>query len=193
MANPDQGAQHRDPLTRPAPDMSERTPPPEDMRTYLRPVEAAVRDGSPAHVVFACLHEALANVVGFKVLTVLKLDLATLRSVRLYSSEPSYPIGGTKQHVRSAWSEAVLDRQAVFVAHDLAALRTTFPDSAAIEATGCGSIVAAPIVHQGAVVGTMNLWHQDGYYDEAKGLHTVPFANAIVPVVRDSNLLTTRT
>jgi hypothetical protein len=39
----------------------------------------------------------------------------------------------------------------------------------------------------------MNLWHQDGYYDEAKGLRTVPFANAIVPIVRDSDLLTVRT
>ena len=100
-------------------------------------------------VVFERLREALANVVAFKVLTVLKLDPKTLRSVRLYSSEPSYPVGGTKQHVRSAWSEAVLDRQSVFVAHDLAALRATFPDSAAIEATGCGSIIAAPIIHDG--------------------------------------------
>jgi hypothetical protein len=153
----------------------------------LRHVEAAAREGSPAQV-FARLHDALARVVGFKVLTVLKLDPATLRSVRLFSSEPSYPIGGTKQHVRSAWSEAVLDRVAVYVAHDLAALRATFPDSAAIEATGCGSIVAAPIIHEGAVVGTMNLWHRDGYYDDAKGLRTVPFASAIAPVVRDDPL-----
>jgi hypothetical protein len=150
----------------------------------LRHVEAAARDGSPAHVVFARLHDALARVVGFKVLTVLKLDPATLRSVRLFSSEPSYPIGGIKQHVRSAWSEAILDRGTIYVARDLAALRATFPDSAAIEATGCGSIVATPIIHEGAVVGTMNLWHQDGYYDDAKGLRTVPFANAIASVVR---------
>ena len=149
----------------------------------LRHVEAAARDGSPPHVVFARLHDALATVVGFKVLTVLKLDPATLRSVRLFSSEPSYPIGGTKQHVRNAWSDAILDRRTVFLAPDLAALRATFPDAAAIEATGCGSIVAAPIIHQGAVVGTMNLWHQDGYYDRAKGLRTVPFANAIAPLV----------
>ena len=173
--------------------MSKQAPPPDSIQSYLRQIETALRGGSSAHVVFVRLHEALANVVGFKVLTVLKLDPATLRSVRLYSSEPSYPIGGTKQHVGSAWSEAVLDRRAVFVAHDLAALRATFPDSAAIEATGCGSIIAAPIIHEGAVVGTMNLWHQDGYYDEAKGLRTVPFANAIVPIVRDSDLLTVRT
>ena len=156
---------------------------------YLRHIEAAVRDGSPARVVFARLHDALARVVEFKVLTVLKLDPTTLRSVRLYSSEPSYPIGGIKQHVRSAWSEAVLDRGTVYVAHDLAALRATFPDSAAIEATGCGSIVATPIFHEGAVVGTMNLWHQEGYYDEVKGLRTVSFANAIAPVVRHGDPL----
>lgn len=157
--------------------------------SYLGPVEAAVRERSPAAVVFARLHAALTEVVGFKVLTVLKLDPTTLRSVRLHSSEPSYPIGGAKQHVRSAWSEAVIDRRAVYVAHDLAALRATFPDSAAIEATGCGSIIAAPIICEGAVVGTMNLWHQDGYYDDVKGLRTVPFANAIAPVVRHCDAL----
>ncbi len=150
-------------------------------------LEAAVRDGSPAHVVFARMHEALAKMVGFKVLTVLKLDPRTLRSVRLYSSEASYPIGGTKQHVRSAWSEAVFDRRTVYVARDVAALRATFSDSAAIEATGCGSIVAAPVIHEGAVVGTMNLWHRDGYYDDQKGLRTMPVANAIASIVRHSD------
>src|SRR5262249_7213235 len=121
-----------------------------------------------------------------KVLTVQKLDLETLRSVRLYSSEKSYPIGGTKQHVRSAWSEAVLDRHRAYVAHDLAALRATFPDSAAIEATGCGSIVATPIIHEGRVVGTMNLWNRDGYYDDGAGKITMPFATAIARLVHDT-------
>jgi transcriptional regulator with GAF, ATPase, and Fis domain len=144
-----------------------------------QPIEAAIRDGLSDDIVYAKLNAALARRVGFKVLTVLKLDTATLRSARLYSSEPSYPIGGTKQHTRNAWSEAVLDRRAVFVAHDLAALRATFPDSAAIEATGCGSIIAVPIVWKGNVVGTMNLWHRDGFYDQQKGEEALPFATAI--------------
>ena len=156
---------------------------PDDSEALLRSIQAATRDGSQARVAFSRLHEALAAVVGFKVLTVLKLDPSTLRSVRLYSSEPSYPVGGMKQHVVSAWSDAILHRHTVYLAHDLAALRATFPDAAAIEATGCGSIVAAPIIHEGAVVGTMNLWHQDGYYDKAKGLLVVPFADAIAPLV----------
>jgi len=167
--------------------MSDHSQPSESIQTYVSSVEAVARDGSSARVVFARLHDALANVVAFKVLTVLKLDPTTLHSVRLYSSEPSYPIGGTKQHVRSAWSKAILDRKTVFVAHDLAALRLTFPDCAAIESTGCGSIIAAPIIHNGTVVGTMNLWHRNGYYDEAKGLLAVPFADAIALIVRDSD------
>jgi hypothetical protein len=166
--------------------MREHPQPGESIQTAVNALEAAVYNGSPARVVFASLHAALSKFIGFKVLTVLKLDPATLRSVRLYSSEPSYPIGGTKQHVQSAWSEAIFDHRTAFVARDLAALRATFPDSAAIEATGCASIVAAPIIDGDAVVGTMNLWHRDGYYDEAKGLLTVPFASVIAPVVRNS-------
>ena len=79
MGSADQGAQHRDTVTRL--DASRMTEDTSD--SYLRRVEAAMRDGSPAAVVFARLHEALANAVGFKVLTVLKLDPTTLRSVRL--------------------------------------------------------------------------------------------------------------
>jgi hypothetical protein len=157
----------------------------EASENHLGRVEAAIRDGSPAAIVLARVHDALSRVVGFKVLTVLKLDPATLRSVRLYSIEESYPVGGTKQHVRSAWSEAVLDRHSAYVARDLAALRATFPDSAAIEATGCGSIVAAPIIHEGHVVGTMNLWHRDGYYDDTAARLTMPFAHGIARLVHD--------
>jgi transcriptional regulator with GAF, ATPase, and Fis domain len=165
--------------------MNEQTLRPDHIQVSLRSLEAAVREGVPSRCAFQRLHDALAKSVGFKVLTVLKLDPATLRSVRLYSSEASYPVGGTKQHLRSSWSDAILDRRKIFVAHDRAALRATFPDSVAIEATGCGSIVAVPIIDGDTVVGTMNLWHHEGYYDEAKGLLAAPFAKAIAPIVRD--------
>jgi transcriptional regulator with GAF, ATPase, and Fis domain len=145
----------------------------------MRHLQEAVAAGLPDEVIFERLHMGLTDTVGFKVLTVLKLDSSTLRSVRLYSSEKSYPIGGRKQHVRSAWSEAVLDRHSVFVARDLAELRATFPDSAAIEATGCGSIIAVPILWRDALVGTMNLWHREGFYDLVKAERALPFATAI--------------
>lgn len=152
-----------------------------------RMVEAMLRDGVTPQKLFAWLHDALETTVGFKVLTVLKLDAPKLRSMRVYSSEATYPIGGTKQHVSGAWSETVLGHRKAFVARDVAMLRATFPDSAAIEATGCGSIIAAPTIDRGLVVGTMNLWHREGYYDEVKTRLAQPFATAIGPLLRTYN------
>ena len=127
--------------------------------------------GSPARVVFARLHDALRKVVGFKVLTVLKLDPATLRSVRLYSSEPSYPIGGTKQHVRSAWSEAVLDRRTAFTSRMIwRRCARPFPTAPPSRRRDAARLLRRRSSIGNAVVGTMNLWHRDGYYDDAKGL-----------------------
>lgn len=145
-------------------------------------VVAAIDAGRQDAEVYALLAAGLRAAVGFRVLTVLRIDTATLRSVRLYSSEPSYPPGGTKQHYRSAWSEAVLDRWEVFLAPGLAALRATFPDSAAIEATGCGSVIAVPILGGADVLGTMNLWHEDGFYDATKAARAQPFAAAMAPI-----------
>jgi hypothetical protein len=148
----------------------------------LASIRQAVRDGLPHAEIFARLNHALAGLIGFRVLTVLKLDTATLRSLRLYSSEPSYPIGGTKQHGRNDWSRSVVDRGAVFVTPSLAELRAAYPDSEAIEAVGCGSVIAVPIIGAGGTVGTMNLWHEDGFYDEAKGQRALPFAAALAPL-----------
>ena len=131
---------------------------------------------------FAALHAVLADRVGFKVLTVLRINWDALRSVRLYSSEPSYPVGAVKQHVASAWSRAVHRDRTFFLAQQVAEVRETFPDSAGIEATGCGSILALPILDGADVLGTVNLWHVDGFYDRRKGKVAAPFANAIASV-----------
>lgn len=136
----------------------------------------------PDAEVYARLAAGLKAAVGFKVLTVLRIDATTLRSVRLYSSEPSYPVGGTKQHVRNAWSDTVFNRHQVFLAPGLAEVRATFPDSATIEATGCASIIAVPVLGPRGVLGTMNLWHEDGFYDRQKADRAVPFAAAIAPL-----------
>lgn len=118
-------------------------------------------------------------------MTVLRIDPATLRSARLYSSEPSYPVGGTKEHRRGPWSEAIFGRRTYFLAPDLPAVRAAFPDSSAIAATGCGSVLALPISDaDGSVLGTLNLWHLDGHYDDAKAQAALPFAEALAPLLR---------
>lgn len=133
---------------------------------------------------FALLNRALSEAVGFKVLTVLRIDWTTFQSKRLYSTEPTYPVGAIKQHVRSAWSEAVLDRRGVFLAPTRADIAAIFPDAESIFRTGCSSLMALPILDGSDVLGTVNLWHSNGYYDHQKAKAARPFAAAIARVCR---------
>jgi hypothetical protein len=158
----------------------------------LPSVVLAVQQGLADAEVYARLAGALQSAVGFKVLTVLRIDPATLRSVRLFSSEPSYPIGGNKQHARNAWSTAIFERREVFLAPGYAEVRAAFPDSGAIEAVGCASIIAVPVPGPDGTLGTMNLWHEDGFYDQAKADRAVPFAAAIAPLCARSALTSER-
>jgi hypothetical protein len=153
----------------------------------LDPLARAAAEPSSAWKAFGLLAEAMADRLGYKVFTILRINPATLRSVRLYSSEPSYPVGGLKQHQRSAWSDAIFEAGIPFVAPGLDALRATFPDSAAIEAVGCGSVLAVPIIASPRILGTMNLWHRDGYYDAQMGAVALPFAKAVAPACERTN------
>lgn len=145
--------------------------------------EAQARAGQP-QATYAALADALQALVGHKVMTVLRMDAATLRSVRLFSSEPSYPPGGTKQHRRGRWSEAIFDRRTFFLAPRRDDVRATFPDYQGIEAAGCASIVCLPVRYDGQVLATLNLWHVDGHYDEAAARRALPFASFLVPACR---------
>lgn len=141
---------------------------------------AQARAGQPA-ATFSALADALQNLVGHKVMTVLKLDTATLRSVRLFSSEPSYPPGGAKQHRQGAWSAAVVDRRTYFLARRRDDVRGAFPDYQGIEAAGCASIVCLPVLYDGRCLATLNLWNVDGHYDDAAARRAMPFASFLVP------------
>jgi transcriptional regulator with GAF, ATPase, and Fis domain len=129
---------------------------------------------------FCGLAEALQELVGFKVLTLLRFDVETFRSVRLFSTEPSYPAGGVKQHRRGSWSEHIVDRKIPFIAATTDDVRTAFPDYAGIEAAGCGSTLSVPVVSGDRTIGTLNLWHTSGFYDPLKAGQVVPFAATLV-------------
>jgi hypothetical protein len=147
----------------------------------FRAVAAAQRGDGQPDATFRALAAALQGLVGHKVMTVLKLDVPTLTSVRLFSSETSYPPGGRKQHQRNAWSAAVLDRGTYFLAATTAEIRTHFPDAAGIEAAGCGSIICLPVRYDGRLLATLNLWHVSGHYDAAAAERAFPLVSLLVP------------
>jgi hypothetical protein len=146
----------------------------------LDAVRSELAEPQPRFDALAC---AMQELVGYKVLTLLKFDVESFRSVRIFSSEPSYPIGGIKQHPRhSAWSEHIVDRCIPFVAVTLEDVRRTFPDHAGIEAVGCGSTLSVPIVHRGQPKGTLNLWHVSGFYGSTSAGPVLPFTPLLIPI-----------
>jgi hypothetical protein len=130
---------------------------------------------------FEALEAALQALVGHRVMTVLKIDLSTLRSVRLFSSEMTYPPGQPKQHRSGPWSAAVIDRGTFFLAPTTSDVRAAFPDASGIEAAGCGSVLCLPVRYDGRTLATLNLWHVSGHYDEAAAERALPFASLLVP------------
>ncbi len=142
--------------------------------------DAQGRAGQPQPT-FEALASALQALVGHRVMTVLKIDLSTLRSVRLFSSEKSYPPGQSKQHRRGPWSDAVIDRGSYFLTPTQSDVREAFPDAAGIEAAGCGSVICLPVRYDGRTLATLNLWHVSGHYDAAAAERALPFASLLIP------------
>jgi transcriptional regulator with GAF, ATPase, and Fis domain len=130
---------------------------------------------------FAALADALQDLVGHKVFTVLRFDGSGLRSRRLFSTLRTYPPGAIKEHRRGAWHDAVIGRGEPFVAPTTTDIRAAFPDHAGIEAAGCGSIMALPVRWNGATLATVNVWHVSGHYDRAAAHGAWQLASLLVP------------
>ncbi len=132
---------------------------------------------------FGALCHAMQLLVGYKVLTVLKFDPATFRSLRVFSTEPTYPTGVWKEHDHGEWTTSVLKEGRPFLAATMSDIRRCFPDAAQIAAAGCGATLGVPTVYKGRVLGSLNLWHESGHFREETSEQVAPFAQLLIPVL----------
>ncbi len=97
------------------------------------------------------------------------VDLAHGLARRAYSSHPmDYPVSGTKPIERNAWFDIVHGEKRTFVANRIAEIAMVFPDHQKIWAMGCGSVVNLPVVLDGELAATINLLHEEHYYNDAR-------------------------
>lgn len=134
--------------------------------------------------VFAALDRALHAAIGHRLFTILAYDGATGEAARLYSNLPdSYPAGGRKRLPAGPWTEAVLDRGEAYIGRTLDDLRTVFPDHALIASLGCASVLNMPIRWRGCTLGSLNLLHEAGWYDDDDVATCRPFAQLALPAL----------
>jgi hypothetical protein len=128
---------------------------------------------------YAAIDRLLQEVIGHKLFTLMRVHEAAAEVERIYSSnEAVYPVGGRKGKRGTPWSQAVLDRGEVFVARDPDEVRAAFADHELIFSLGIGSIMNIPIGYRGLRLGTMNISHDAGWFDDrdaAIGRLVAPF------------------
>jgi hypothetical protein len=60
----------------------------------------------------------------------------------------------------------VLTRQQPYLGRTPADVQSVFFDHALIASLGCGSVLNVPVVWDGRTLGTINLLHEEGWYDD---------------------------
>jgi hypothetical protein len=117
---------------------------------------------------FAALERACGEVIGHKLFTILLFHSDTGESERFYTNHPeAYPVGGRKALNPTFWSERVLKQQKPYIGPSYEDVRAVFFDHELIRSLGCESVLNLPVVLGGRTLGTINLLHQAGWYEEA--------------------------
>lgn len=131
--------------------------------------DAVLAEATSPERIWRALHALADTVVGSKLFTVMQLDWARQESSRTYSSQPqAYPVSGTKPVNRSHWFDIIHLERRPFVANTIADIAAVFPDYELIASLGCGSVVNLPVFVGGTLLGTVNLLHEEHYYDPAR-------------------------
>jgi hypothetical protein len=134
----------------------------------------ALRAPNQPLVICQALEKLSGETIGHKLFTVMRFDCALSEVQRIYSNLPStYPTGGRKKKMATAWADLVLGEMKVFRGTSPTDIQSAFDDHATILGLGLGSVLNIPIVFDGRCLGTMNLLHQAGWYqpgDESIGL-----------------------
>jgi GAF domain-containing protein len=127
---------------------------------------------------FQAIDQAFQRLVGHELFTLLLVDGAEV--ARIYSNRPKeYPVAGRKPMGPTEWGTLVLRNKKTFLGRDKAAIRWAFFDHALIEGMGLGSCIGAPVVYDGACIGTINLLHAEHHYREE---HVAP-VEALAPLL----------
>jgi hypothetical protein len=136
---------------------------------------------------FPAVQEALGQVVGHKLFTLLAIDHDRGEMARIYSSHPmEYPVGGRKDLGKmTGWGQHVIADQKPWIGSTAADMEWAFFDHQIIAALGCASCLNVPVIDKGRVIGAVNLLHEAGYYAPDHIARVQPFADLLIPSFRD--------
>jgi hypothetical protein len=153
-----------------------------DPAPHLAAVAAALTAAGQPAATFVALDRALGAVLGHKLFTILLHHDDTRESERIYTNQPAaYPVGGRKPLRDTEWGRQVIGARRPFIGRTAADIATHFPDHALIASLGCASIVNLPVVWRDRLLGTINLLHEERWYDDGDVPTGLLFAALAIP------------
>lgn len=133
--------------------------------------------------IFHAVDKALQKALQHKLFTILAYDAHAALLTRVYSTrEDINPIGGRKRvNAESPWTRRVLREGAVLLASDL---RAMFADYEVLWGIGCRCVLNVPVRFDNVTLGTLNLLHEEGKYDDDGLVGVVVLvAQLLVPIL----------
>jgi len=141
---------------------------------------------------YPALQQAMGQVLGYRLFTLMAIDWDRGEAARIYTSHPvEYPVGGRKPLGNMTdWGRVVLENRQPWIARTAEDIRWAFFDHALIASLGCESCLNVPVIDDAApggprVIGTMNLLDVAHHYDEAAAARAAPFGALLVGPYRD--------
>jgi transcriptional regulator with GAF, ATPase, and Fis domain len=121
------------------------------------------------------------SVIGAKGFTMFRYIPATGEVERIHSSDTTaYPLGGRKRVKDYPVNQSVLARGEVYIAKGRADIRGTYKDYEKIFGLGVTSIMNVPVRFGGTNIGALNLFGEEGQFDEAKAADARVLAGLMV-------------
>ncbi|MEJ6393143.1 GAF domain-containing protein [Gymnodinialimonas sp. 2305UL16-5] len=141
---------------------------------------------------FPALDQALDHLIGHKLFTLMAIDWPRGEAARIYTNMPDdYPVGGRKPlGALTEWGKIVLEDRQPWIAYSSEDIEGAFFDHELIAQLGCASCLNVPVIDTAAtggarVIGTVNMLHEAGHYNEQHAARTAPFAELLVQPYRD--------
>ena len=129
------------------------------------------------------LERQLSEVIGFRLFTVLQVDLPEV--VRLYSSNrEAYQVTGRKLMGPTPWGAHVIIEGQPWLGHTAADLKWAFPDYALIASLGCGSCLSIPVRENDQTLGTLNILDAEGRYTQDDLIRASAYATSAIPLFK---------
>jgi len=157
-----------------------------DPLPHLEAVARVMREAGQPEAGFQALDRGMGAVIGHKLFTILLHHAEARESERRYTNQPAaYPVGGRKPVTASAWTERLFVERQPYIGRSGDDIRAVFLDHDLISSLGCASVLNVPVVWNGRTLGTVNLLHEAGWYEDTDVPVAQAFAALATPALLD--------